>query len=126
MKRNSAHRLLGTIGGVMGMYLASGAQIAPAAEASRVVAISGIHPTSSVRPAGPSSANIVRLYVNAAAWGTTSCRTDAADISIDDPLLFAVVMMAYHDQKTITIYVDDTVKLVSNDTVCRVTAAYIS
>jgi hypothetical protein len=125
MKSKSPGAAVVLLSGVCALSAIAFTPAAQAIETNRVVTISAIHPVGSVRPSGPESQNIVRLYVNAAAWGSTTCRQDAADISNDDMTLFAVLMMAWRDHKSIQLYVDDTQKLVSTDTVCRIVAAFI-
>ena len=97
------------------------ASVSVAAEHSRVVTVTKVHPIGPVRPAGVTTQNTLRIYVNWASWGNSSCRADAADISGDDWLLISTFLQAWKDGRTITMYVDDTLRVVSGDTVCRVT-----
>ena len=92
-----------------------------AASGSRVVTVSKIHPIAAVRPAGGS--NLIRVYVDAAPWGQTACRTDAADLQKDDKHLLASLFWAMSMNKQITIEVDDT--LTPMDAVCQITAMFV-
>lgn len=117
---NSLH--CAVIGVMSGLLLAFPCS-AGATEVSREVTITSLVPIGHVRPAGPSSQGIVRVAVNSAPWGSTACRSDAVDISLEDWHLVALVTTAWKDERTITLYVDDTLKLVAGDTACRVTVA---
>lgn len=100
-------------------FLFSGGALA--AEYSRTAAVLRIHPISQVRPAAPETQNVMRVYVTVGAWGASGCRADAVDISGDDWLLISTFMSAWKEGRTLTFYVDDTMRLVPNDTVCKLT-----
>jgi hypothetical protein len=99
---------------------------ASAAESSRTVKIQNMAGVSTSRPGAPQSQSVIRIYpATSAAWGSTSCRADAADISMDDWHLYGIAMRAWKDNVTVTITVDDTQIIdTSGDHVCRVMALH--
>ena len=100
----------------VGCFVANGAF---AAEFSRDVTIDKMLSIAEARPAQQQSSNTIRIYVNVANWGTSSCRTDAADLRASDKHLLATLLAAWTAGKQVTIAVDDTLRPV--DTVCQVT-----
>lgn len=94
--------------------------MAHGAEASRWVVVSSSHSIAANRPAAPASQNFIRVYVNNAAWGSTTCRQDAADIARTDTHLVAQLLAALGSEKAITLTVDDTLRPIDN--ACQVTA----
>ena len=93
------------------------------AEFTRTISISRVAMISTVRPAGPGAQGVVRIYtLPIAAWGSSSCRTDAADISMDDWHMYGMIMRAWKDNVTLTITVESTERVDTTDTVCRITA----
>jgi hypothetical protein len=93
-----------------------------AAEYSRTASITRLVSVSHVRPAIPETQNIVRVYVAAAAWGPSSCRQDAFDIRGEDYVMYSLVMDAWKNQRPLTVYVDDSTRIVANDSTCAATA----
>ena|SRR5688500_2314022 len=120
----ASHKMFSLVGCVVTLCLSL--DVAIAAEQSRQVTVTRIHPIGPVRPAGPETQNILRVYVNPGSWGSSGCRADAVDISGDDWLLISTFLDAWGKGRTITMYVDDTLRLVTNDTVCRVTTMGIT
>jgi hypothetical protein len=77
---------------------------------------------AAARPATPSTQDHVLVYVNSAAWGTSTCRQDAAVIKKADTHLLAPFLAALQTGKTIVMYVDDTLRPLAADlTLCQVT-----
>lgn len=99
---------------------------ASATEVTRQVTVSNIAAVGTVRPGGPSTQSLVRVYVNPAAWGSTNCRADAGDLSPDDWYLLPTLMMAWRDGKTISLAVESTLKIDTTDTVCRIVVVGVS
>lgn len=97
---------------------------AQSTEATRQVSIFRMLSVSSARPAA-SASNFSRVYFAPNAWGSTTCRQDAADVRVDDWQIFSVLMTAWKENRPITIVVDDALRLDSSDTVCQVVVAYI-
>lgn len=93
-----------------------------AAEYYRAVTVTQVASISNVRPALPETAGIIRVYVTSAAWGSSSCRTDAFDIRGDDYLNFSLLMQAWKDQKPLTVWVDDSLHIAGADSTCAATA----
>ena len=91
-------------------------------EVNRLVTISNLHPMSIART-GANGKSITRVFVNSAAWGTTTCRTDAADLNNDDTHISSILLAAWMSDKKLTIYVEDTQRPIDN--VCRITALVV-
>lgn len=89
-----------------------------ATEYHRDVTVTQVLPIAADRPAAQQSANLIRIYVNVADWGTSSCRTDAADLQASDKHLLATLLMGWATGRPIAIAVDDTRR--PFDTVCQV------
>jgi hypothetical protein len=94
------------------------------AEYGRPVTVTSTLSEAAQRPALTIAQNYTRIYVRPAAWGASTCREDAADLSKSDSHLLAQLLTALQTGKTITIFVDDTLRPV--DTVCQVTMIQIS
>ena len=110
---------------VIATALAANTLPAVSAEANRAVSISSILPISNVRPAQPETQSIIRVYFASAPFGTLNCRTDAADIALEDWHLYSTIMSGWRDGKTVTVYVDDNAHLVPGDVACRIVAARV-
>jgi hypothetical protein len=92
------------------------------AEFTRTVSIGKIAAISTVRPAALGAQGFVRIYMStAASWGNSSCRADAADLSIDDWQLYGAIMRAWKDNLSLSITVESTERIDTTDTVCRIT-----
>lgn len=89
-----------------------------AGEFDRVVTITKILPIAGERPAFPQSRNVIRIYVNEASWGTSTCRQDAADLLALDKHLVSVLLTAWASGRQVTMAVDDSLHPV--DTVCQI------
>jgi hypothetical protein len=92
--------------------------IAVATEILRPVTVMKLVPIAADRPAYPGSQNLIRVYVNVAAWGGSTCRTDAADVKASDKHLLAILMSAWAMGKAVEIAVDDSKR--PFDDVCQV------
>ena len=90
-----------------------------AAEYSRDVTVTQILPIAADRPAASQSANLVRVYVNSASWGASTCNQDSADLQVGDKHLISALLTAWASGKLITIAVDDSRR--PYDTTCQVT-----
>lgn len=90
---------------------------ANAAEYQRSVVIQKILAFSSKRPNSTATENFVRIYVNDASWGSSTCRSDAADLAATEKNILSVLLSAWVTTKTIDIAVDDTLRPI--DTVCQ-------
>ena len=95
---------------------------ANAVEYSRSVSVLRVLAVGTVRPAGPPSQNIIRIYFTPEPWGTSSCRGDAADISPADWHLYALALQAWRTNRTAVVLVDDSLRLDGTDVVCQATA----
>ncbi len=71
------------------------------------------------RPSAPSSQDIIRLYLTAGSWGSSSCRTTSADIQKVDSHLISILLSAMAQNQPVSIAVDDTLRPV--DDTCQVT-----
>jgi len=118
--RDSFGGALGAIGVVACLLATSQVH---AAEYSRPVTVVSTLSQAAVRPALPAGQNFVRIYVDSAAWGSSSCRQDAADLAKTDSHLIAQVLTALQSGKTIWLFVDDTLRPI--DTVCQVTMVQV-
>lgn len=96
-----------------------------AAEYIRPVTVSGTLFQAATRPAYTIGQNYVMVYVNAAPWGTSTCRQDAAVIKKEDSHLLAQLLTALQTGKAITLYVDDTLRPLDAVT-CQVTTIYVA
>lgn len=106
-------------GVVLALLLCSAAS---GAEFTRTSSIAKIASVSTVRPAGPGAQSIVRIYTSAvASWGSSSCRADAADLSMENWHMYGMIMRAWKDNLTLSITVDSAERLDTTDTVCRIT-----
>jgi len=92
--------------------------IALAGEANRVVTIDRVLSITADRPNAPVSQKITRIYVNAATWGGTQCREDAADLLKEDDHTYSLILMAWASGKSLKIGVDDRRK--PYDNVCQI------
>ena len=92
------------------------------AEFMRAISITRVAMISTVRPAGPGAQTVIRIYVSpVAAWGSSSCRADAADLSMDDWHMYGMSMRAWKDNLTVTVTVESTERVATTDTACKVT-----
>lgn len=105
--------------------LAAFAACAPAEPVSRSVSITKIHPMAVQRTHCPSCSGITRIYVSPAAWGATSCRPDAGDLFHEDWHILTTLLMAWKSGKTVTLEVNSQVIPIHNDSVCKITAAFV-
>jgi len=92
--------------------------LASAGEVNRVVTIDRILSFTADRPNVPASQNITRVYVNEAAWGSSSCRQDAADLIKEDEHTYSLILMAWASGKSLKIGVDDRRR--PYDSVCKI------
>src|SRR5688500_278508 len=90
--------------------------VASAAEYGRPVTVTSTLAMGASRPAYASGQNYILVYVSSAAWGTSTCRQDAAVIAKADTHLVAQLLTALQTGKTILFHVDDTLR--PFDTVC--------
>lgn len=97
---------------------------ANAEQFQRTVTILKVHPMAVNRPACPACKGHTRIYVNSAAWGTSSCRQDAGDLDHEDWHLLSTLLFAWKNGKEVVLEVEST--LTPIDTVCKITAAFIS
>ena len=98
-------------------------QNASASEHSRRVNISGIATVSTVRLQYAGSTSLTRIYVSpVGAWGGSTCRADAADISMDDWHTYGLVMRAWKDNIPITVTIESNLRLDTTDVVCKIIA----
>lgn len=83
------------------------------------------HPASSNRVHSPSYNGNTRVYFDtSAAWGTSSCREDSADIPIEDAHIISSMLAAFMAGKTMKVEVNDALPKLSG--VCKITAIYIN
>ena len=90
-----------------------------AAEFQRPATITKIAPFALNRPAQAASQGYTRVYTTPNNWGSSDCRTDAADISNEDDHILSVLLAAWMSGKTVVIHVDNTLKPL--DSACQVT-----
>lgn len=90
---------------------------------SRSAVIREFHPMSLSRTHCDSCSGITRIYVNSAAWGTSSCRGDAADLMKEDDHILSFLLAGWISGKTVKIEVNDQDQPI--DQVCKVTAAWV-
>jgi hypothetical protein len=64
------------------------------------------------------------VYVNASAWGSSTCRQDAVLIQKTDAHLLAHLLIAIQVGDPIALYVDDTLRPL-NDNLCQVTLVQV-
>jgi hypothetical protein len=109
--------------GLSGLMLLSPAG---AAEFSRQVTIARVVTTSVSRPANPGVQSIFRIYTTTVgSWGSSSCRVDAADASLDDWALYGLLMRAWKDSLTLSVTVDSSIKIDTTDTVCKIVSVAV-
>ena len=90
-----------------------------AEEVRRDVTIVKVTPMAHARPVQTASQGITRIYVNDASWGSTTCRTDAADLKNEDSHILSMFMAAWFAGKSIRINVDSNLRPI--DTTCQIT-----
>ena len=90
-----------------------------AAEYGRSVIVGATLTMAGVRPAYPLNKNLMLVYVNASAWGSSTCRQDAVVIQKTDTHLLAQLLIAMQAGDPIAFYVDDTLRPLS-DNLCQV------
>ena len=105
---------------MLALVIASEALAAPI---NRDVTITEIHPMSVNRTHCPACSGITRVYVNVAAWGSSDCRQDAADLLKEDDHIYSTLLAAWLANKAVKIEVNDTVKPL--DEVCKITAIWV-
>ena len=83
------------------------------------------HPSSTERSAGSSYNGVTRLYFDkTGAWGSTTCRQDAADIMFEDTHLLSSMLAAFVADKTVKVEIND--DYARRDNVCKISAVFIS
>jgi hypothetical protein len=87
------------------------------------VQIESINFISGSRTVSLNSAGLVRLNLPEGNWGSSDCRTTAADIIPEDTHLHAAALAAIMAGKTVRINIDSTVK--PFDDVCKVDSIQI-
>lgn len=108
---------------ILAMFLASSFTAVQSAEFYREnLTITKIHPTASNRPVYSQSQNLTRIYVQPDAWGSSSCRQDAADIAKEDSHILSVLLMAFAQNKQVDVLVDDSMQPAG---ACRVTGIFV-
>jgi hypothetical protein len=95
-----------------------------ATEYSRTVTVTGTLWQAASRPAYPIGQNFLLVYVQPAAWATSTCRQDAAAIKKEDTHLIATLLAALQTGKSITLHVDDTLRPMDG-VICQVTMIYV-
>lgn len=95
------------------------ASLSHATEYDREATVTQILPIAANRPAAQQSSNLIRIYVSVADWGSSTCRTDAADLQASDKHLLSTLLTAWAMGRVIIITVDDTLR--PYDTVCQIT-----
>lgn len=96
-------------------------------EATRQISISRVASVSVSRPAYPGSQSVFRVYSSVpGTWGSTNCRADAADVSLDDWHVYGVLLSAWKDHKLVDVTVESSAKIDTTDTVCKIVAAGVS
>lgn len=99
---------------------------ASAAEASRQIVIARVAAVSVSRPAYPGSQSVFRIYAaSQGSWGSSDCRVDAADVSLDDWHLYGVVMRAWKESLQVQVTVKSSIRIDTTDTVCKVVAVSV-
>lgn len=103
--------------------LASLSTPASAAEFTRTITIARIAGVSTSRPSNPSAQSVIRVFATAGgAWGSSTCRPDAADVSMDDWHIYAIVMRAWKDAMPLQVVVESTQVIDTGDSVCKIVA----
>jgi len=74
------------------------------------VQVQKIVPIATDRPASPAVQGTIRVYLNSGAWGSTSCRTDAADLQKVDSHLLGTLLSGISLRKTIDIVVESNLR----------------
>ena len=83
------------------------------------------HPSSINRVNNPKYNGVVRLYfTESGAWGNTSCRQDAADITNEDTALISSMLSAFMANKKMKVEINASLGKIDN--VCKITAAFIA
>lgn len=116
-------RKLIAVMGALSCALAGFATSASAAEFTRTLTIHHMAAVSTSRPSGPQSQSVIRIFASAAAsWGSSTCRVDSADVSMDDWHIFALAMKAWKEQLSVSVVIESTQLIDTADTVCKVVA----
>lgn len=111
---------------VLSLAIATLPFMASAAEFSRQITITRAAGVSVSRPAYPGAQSVFRVYsASLGGWGTSNCRMDAADVSMEDWHLYGVLMRAWKDSLPVYVTVESTIRLDSTDTVCKIVAATV-
>ena len=109
--------------GLFGLMLFSPAG---AAEFSRQVTIARAATVSVSRPAYPGSQSVFRVYTaSLGSWGNSSCRADAADMSLDDWHMYGLLMRAWKDSLTLYVTVESSIRIDTTDTVCKIVSVAV-
>src|SRR5688572_27540538 len=83
-----------------------------AAEYHRSFTIHRIATVSICRPVIPQSQRVIRLYsAGAAPWGSSTCRDDSADVSMDDWHIFSLALTAWKNSTPVTVTVESTERI---------------
>ena len=99
---------------------------AHAAEFSRNITIQRVAGVSTDRPAYPGAQSVFRIYASSAQpWGTSSCRSDAADLSMDDWHIYSIVMRAWKENLQVTVVVESSSRIDTTDSVCKIVAVNV-
>ena len=97
-----------------------------AAEFSRTMTIQRVAAVSMTRPAYPGAQSVFRIYsATPQPWGTSSCRSDAADLSMDDWHIYPIVLRAWKENLQVTVVVESSLRIDTTDSVCKVVAVNV-
>ena len=94
-----------------------------AAEFSRTFIIHHVAGVSTDRPAFPGAQSVFRIYSQSPqSWGSSTCRADSADLSMDDYHMLPIVLRAWKQGLQVTVVVESTLRIDTTDTVCKIVA----
>lgn len=108
---------------LLALALTSVSAPSSAEEYTRTITVHRVAGVSTTRPQYPAAQSVIRVYATVhAAWGSSSCRTDAADVSMDDWHMFTIVMQAWKEQIPLSVVVESTARIDGTDSVCKIVA----
>lgn len=109
--------------GLSGFMLCSPAA---ADEFSRQITVVRVATTSISRPSYPGTQSIFRVYAaSVGSWGSSNCRVDAADLSLDDWHMYGVLMRAWKESLPVNVTVESSIRIDTTDTVCKIVSVLV-
>lgn len=121
LDRSARKTVVGT--GLLALALTSLSVPASAAEYTRTLTISKIAGVSTSRPGYPPAQSVIRVFATVTgAWGSSTCRNDSADVSMEDWHIYGIVMKAWKEQIPLQVTIESTERIDGTDTVCKIVA----